>query len=224
MADYISFYGFMMLYLHEFEGDSPMLSKNDGGDEVDPSSVSRARLILSGYSYGSMLASYLPLSEAVLDLFSSSKGGRVAEEIKLTAHQLFTIWVRDPCREPSKIPVAKPSILYLLISPILPPVTFFTAMSLFKPHKTLDVVIQGVPLKSQRPEENLTIHRSLAVYGDDDVLTSVKKLRKWCAELEETSDSQFQHREVKDGGHFWLNDVALSQLKKLVREWLSATP
>lgn len=224
IADYISFYGFMMYYLHEFEKDGGLLlSKDEGDAKFDASTVCKANLILSGYSYGSMLASYLPSSATVLELFSSPQGGRLAEGIKLTAHQLFTTWARDRYTGPSEIPVASPSVSYLLISPILPPVTFFTAMSLFKPHGTLDVVIKETRIKSRRPEENLTTHQSLAIYGDDDVFTSVRKLQKWCTELKEIPDSQFQHQEVHDAGHFWLNDAAVSRLKTLIREWISTT-
>lgn len=220
MADYVSFYGFMMHYLHEFEADAEfILSKGDRGEDHDTNRSGPTKLILSGYSYGSMLTSYLPSAETVLDIFTSPDG-RATEEIRLTAHQLSTIWTRDPDRECSKIPVGSPSAAYLLISPILPPVTFFTAMSLFNHRRTLDVVIEGTRVISQRPEENLTTHQALAIYGDDDVFTSVKKLRKWFTKLEGIPNARFQHREVNGAGHFWLSDASLLQLRRTIQEWI----
>ncbi|KAL1961067.1 hypothetical protein VTO42DRAFT_4955 [Malbranchea cinnamomea] len=222
LADYVSFYGFMMHYLHQLEANGPSKLPDechDGGHETEDGP--RPKLLLSGYSYGSMLTSYLPSPETILDIFTSFRDIQWVQEIILTAAQLYKLWIRDPYKSPPVRPVVHPSVSYLLISPILPPVTFFTAITLFAPHRTLDVVIQGKHIKSSKPAENLVNHKSLAIYGDDDVFTSVKKLRKWCAELTGEPHSQFQRREVNGAGHFWLDEDAILQLRSLIREWIS---
>ncbi|CAG7971403.1 unnamed protein product [Penicillium nalgiovense] len=76
LGDYVSFYGFMLQYLHFLKlALAP-------SEQVDPSKPRKAtdgvknstdtRLILGGYSYGSLIASHVPTLDTMLDLFQSA--------------------------------------------------------------------------------------------------------------------------------------------------------
>lgn len=109
-----------------------------------------------------------------------------------------------------------PQICYLLISPLLSPVstlaTFFSPLS-----------FEGRVLKKNMLQHD-TAHPlvqcpSLAVYGTKDLFTSIRKLRRWAQELGQISSSTFQSREVDGAGHFWYEAGVLEEMEKHIREW-----
>lgn len=212
----------MMYYLHGlYSSYSDSRSAPSGGSP---------KLILAGYSYGSMLTSYLPSMESVLGLFASTAGKAATQEIVSSASQLSESSsmrgspspTGELSRKSTDVPsVICPSVSYLLVSPILPPVSFFTAFSLLTSGSSLDTVLQGTEIKSVRPADNLTAHRSLAIYGNDDSFTSARKLRNWSAELAEAENSRFEYREVDGAGHFWQEEDTESEMRRAIREWIS---
>jgi alpha/beta superfamily hydrolase len=210
LGDYISFYGFMVYYL---AGLKSSLSSR----ESNVSEGGTTKLVLSGYSYGSMLASHLPALETVLKLFVPSSQGLATHEIKLATDHLS----RGSGSQAAGSSAVSPSVAYLLVSPILPPASFFTAFSLLGQNRRLDTVLLGTAIQSGTPAETLTAHPSLAVYGSSDGFTSATKLRDWAAQLAEAQDSRFCSHEIDGAGHFWHEDGAELQLRRTIREWLA---
>lgn len=70
-------------------------------------------------------------------------------------------------------------------------------------------------------ETKLTVDPTLAIFGDDDVFVSVKKLRTWGESLAETrngkGESQFRCVEVSGAGHFWHDRGALRILQDEIK-------
>ncbi|KAE8382937.1 hypothetical protein BDV26DRAFT_277636 [Aspergillus bertholletiae] len=146
LADYVSFYGFMLCYLHSLRlqelsqrGDGSIL----GGATVEESdTLDRAgvHLILGGYSYGSLIASHLPGLDIVTDIFKNITAGTQIHQILQCAAKLSAPLEDNDLIQERDLAVKKPFdisgtyISYLLVSPLLPPLnlllTFFSTMSL----------------------------------------------------------------------------------------------
>ncbi|KAL6238880.1 hypothetical protein BDW75DRAFT_189475 [Aspergillus navahoensis] len=223
LADYVSFYGFMMLYLRCLKLQP----------EKDPEGI---RLILGGYSYGSLIASHLPASEAVADLIIDAIQGTPAHEILVAAKTICALSIVEiPQSTHYPIPGASgpgqearellqscgTTISYLLVSPLLPPINLFLTLFL---DLSLEVDTQASGQRRQipcpKPKGQLCAHGTLAIYGDEDTFTSVSKLRKWSGELSSVPQSQFQSAEVKGAGHFWREDGVEQQARRALRLWL----
>ena len=113
---------------------------------------------------------------------------------------------------------------YLLVSPLLPPVSSFLTM--FARHKP-----SPRKPKEETPEADsgcgeveVAKHPTLVVHGDDDLFTSSKKLRKWTVELAAWPGSQLRSVEVPDAGHFWHDPEAQRQLVEAVDSWTRDLP
>ncbi|KAL4813618.1 Alpha/Beta hydrolase protein [Aspergillus spinulosporus] len=227
LADYVSFYGFMMLYLSFL---ARQLGKSSG----------EIQLILGGYSYGSFIASHLPASQVVVDLIINALHGTPAHEILLIVNTVCAL-SRDEIPLLTQSPILDPkdlsqearellqlggtTISYLLVSPLLPPINLF--LTLFT-DLSLEVVTQASgkrrPIPCPKPKGQLCAHRTLAIYGDEDTFTSISKLRKWSGELRSVPRSQFQSAEVKGAGHFWREDGVEQQARQALRLWLRQQP
>ena len=108
--------------------------------------------------------------------------------------------------------IALPETHYLLISPLLPPISLFATMfSSLRSDKSHDC------------EANLVENPTLAIYGDNDFFTSQKKLRKWAEHNKTRPKSQFKFHEIAGAGHFWREDGVKHQMRTYVREWLQDT-
>ncbi|KAL4804297.1 Alpha/Beta hydrolase protein [Aspergillus unguis] len=227
LADYVSFYGFMMLYLNLLRLE--VVSRPGKGD------LGRVELVLGGYSYGSMIASHLPGCEVTADLFWNQIQGSPTLEIFFTAKKICSL-SKDEIAESSESSGSKPvgdyepkdllhpsstSISYLLVSPLLPPINLFLTLFL---DMSLEISTQASGQRRQipcpKPTDQLCAHRSLAIYGDDDNFTSVSKLRKWSGELNGVPQSQFRSTEVEGAGHFWREDGAEQEARQALRLWL----
>ena len=111
LADYISFYGFMLYYLSRLAAYpvNAAAESNHGRTESyintpasAPAEITglsndliRPMLILGGYSYGSMIASRLPSLKIVREFFSHAKVGSAEAEIFLRARNLSTMHIRE---------------------------------------------------------------------------------------------------------------------------------
>jgi hypothetical protein len=107
----------------------------------------------------------------------------------------------------SSLPSVKAS--YLLISPLLPPISSLTTLSLsfFSDASTKDYLQK---LKSQP---------TLAIYGGHDIFTSAKKVRTWCSEILQTNQN-FRGVEISEASHFWTEKGVASKLGAAVKEWI----
>ena len=115
-----------------------------------------------------------------------------------------------------------PDISYLLVSPLLPPVSIFLTMSFFTSQKNLKTTVDGSSIVGLEPETALTNHRSLAIFGDSDSFSPVSRLRTWSRELSHKLDSKFEFTEIPGGGHFWREKDTESQMRTAIREYIQS--
>ena len=226
----MSFYGFMLLYL------SSLRLEAIGPDGGDLDSSAGVHLILGGYSYGSLIASHLPAIDAVVGLFRQAASGTAAYEICKIAKEIVVrsenrLHVRMELPTISRpIPTideggldraSKSAISYLLVSPLLPPLshflTFFSKLSL---DVGVNMPAQGSQIPCPKPATQLCTHGTLAIYGNQDGFTSAKKLRAWSDELSQVPQSQFQYREIDGAGHFWREDGVEEEARHVLQDWL----
>lgn len=124
----------------------------------------------------------------------------------------------------TKIP--EPQTCYLLISPLLPPIssllTMFSRLSGPFSSKGDARSSQSKHKTSSTTEEQLVNHPTLAIYGDSDLFTSRKNLRKWAEGLSERPSSMFRYREIDGAGHFWQEQGVDAKMRASLREWLQS--
>lgn len=106
---------------------------------------------------------------------------------------------------------------YMLISPLRGWVNNIATMWSIKSSKEKE------PLSEN--EMKLTIDPTLALFGDDDVFVSVKRLRTWAEKLtgpgKITAGSRFRYREIPGAGHFWHDYEAIQVLREEVESFVS---
>lgn len=256
--------------------------------EVQP----QLTLILSGYSYGSLITTYLPPIDTILERFARIKPGTSEAEIRLRASSLAGQWNREAqmhsdiqrekiFKAPSMLgtspnptalvmggeesepgttrqsqesrrskdlvrrsfersrirfgrrisaqitnPVEHtlhvllvPRVCYVLISPLLPPVsslaTFFSHVSLTKYTKSSVSAADDIDI-----DHKLASHPTLAIYGGKDLFVSQKKLRAWAEAIFKRPSSLFRFHEIAGAGHFWHQNSTEADMRRYVREWL----
>ncbi|KAF1838811.1 hypothetical protein BDW02DRAFT_488267 [Decorospora gaudefroyi] len=103
-----------------------------------------------------------------------------------------------------------PEIRYLLLSPLTPPISTLAAPA-------LGYKFWAKPREGHH--DVIAKHTTLAVFGDQDVFTSVKRIRDWAAQLQAESGSRFTGVEVAGAGHFWLASHVEQTLRTTLREW-----
>ena len=126
---------------------------------------------------------------------------------------------RDPDGKLGALNIPPLQICFLLISPVLPPVSSFLTMfssKHWKPHSQ--------PLTSTTPateiEERFGSHKTLAVFGNNDFFTSSKKLQKWSGHLAGLPESCFVYKEITGAGHFWQEEGVAEELDGTITAWL----
>lgn len=124
----------------------------------------------------------------------------------------------------TKIP--EPQTCYLLISPLLPPIslllTMFSKLSGSSPFKDDAGSSQSKRKTSSTMGEQLANHPTLAIYGDSDLFTSRKNLRKWAEGFSERPNSMFRFREIGGAGHFWQEQGVDAKMRASLSEWLQS--
>lgn len=109
--------------------------------------------------------------------------------------------------------VPPPNTCYLLVSPLLPPVSTSLAVSLGQTFwKASD----------HSTAENISSHPTLAVTGAEDMFTASKSLRKWSQKYSATGNFTFD--EVEKAGHFWREAGVEEKLIAILRTWLQSLP
>lgn len=99
---------------------------------------------------------------------------------------------------------------YLLISPLLGPIS--SLATFFHPSSS------GPKSTHPHHEKKFTIDPTLALYGDDDVFVSVKRLRSWADTL--SDGGSFCGKEIEGAGHFWHAAAARRELRESVEAFV----
>jgi pimeloyl-ACP methyl ester carboxylesterase len=104
---------------------------------------------------------------------------------------------------------------YLLISPLLPPLSNFLSLS------TSSLLFWRHHSDHQPP--TLLQHPTLIIYGTKDMFTSSTKLDAWCKKMDTLAiqnKGSFRWRKVDGAGHFWREKGVEMELGLSVREWV----
>jgi pimeloyl-ACP methyl ester carboxylesterase len=99
---------------------------------------------------------------------------------------------------------------YLLVSPLLPPISTLTALS---------SLLNDDPAADEAHLRKFRENPALAVFGARDVFTSARRLSAWCAERRE-ANARFAWLEVPGAGHFWHERGTLAAATRAVKEWI----
>lgn len=102
---------------------------------------------------------------------------------------------------------------YLLISPLLPPVSSLA---------TLPFGFRSLRHNHEELSKRLSLNHSLAVFGNDDMFTSAHKLRKWAKTISEAQNSAFHYVEIEHAGHFWRDHGVQNALRTATTEWIKS--
>ena len=106
-------------------------------------------------------------------------------------------------------------VQYLLISPLLPPVSFLL-------NPSVDSVFGGLGRSTELINDaTLTSHPTLAVFGSDDLFTSASKLQAWTKKMQIASGGLFEWLEVDRAGHFWREHGVEDEMKERIARWVS---
>lgn len=181
-------------------------------------------LVLGGYSYGSLIASHVPTLEIMVDLFgpSTAAADTFLGQISRAARKIAAASMRESHHDGPK--GGEPSTFhdsistsYLLVSPLLPPASsFLTVFSTL----SIDVGDRSAQAPPARPADQLSAHRTLALFGDGDAFTSVRKLQRWSTEMGRMPQSRFRGCEIEGAGHFWRENGVETEARRVLREWL----
>lgn len=66
----------------------------------------------------------------------------------------------------------------------------------------------------------LADRQTLVVYGDGDVFSSQRKLRRWAEGLKAKEGSKFRFEEIAGAGHFWREKGVLDEMLETVSKWV----
>lgn len=319
--DYTSFAGFMVYYLQQLQpkddpkrlstivsartsridGLEPFTSASGTPSPRDSSRSSSVTLLLSGYSYGSIILSRLPSFVEILGRFEAAPRGTTAAEIILRAYRLAkesrsTLEAKQalpqsrgrrltpadatkprlhvspvivggeetppqerrhsretsrgasivhrgvevplriknrirrrssgvrpstghgPMRSEESIatgtttPVPSVRVMYLLISPVLPPL----AHTLVPPASWTG--FKGAVDKSTGVG-SMTCP-TLAVFGSIDSFTSSRRLKAWAERLSKAGPATFKWTEFEGAGHFWREQGVMKLMAEQIESWI----
>lgn len=116
----------------------------------------------------------------------------------------------QPPAGPEKKPAIQvPDVRYLLVSPLTPPTSTLAAPAFAR----------GFWSKSGNEDVTLKIHKTLAVYGDQDMFASTRKIREWVARMDVENQGDFRGVEVTAAGHFWHEQGVERQLREALQLW-----
>lgn len=124
----------------------------------------------------------------------------------------------DDNRSIKAIPdIDKISSAYLLISPLHGWVHSLATIWSAKLGRERDSISEH--------EMKFKIDPTLAIFGDDDVFVSVKKLRAWAEKISVVKgkeECRFRHREISGAGHFWHDYEAVQVMRKEVKDFVKS--
>jgi pimeloyl-ACP methyl ester carboxylesterase len=109
-------------------------------------------------------------------------------------------------------PVSSVRVMYLLISPVLPPL----AHTLVTPASWTG--LKGAVDKSTGVGS--TICPTLAVWGSIDSFTSSRRLKAWAERLSKAGPATFKWTEFEGAGHFWREQGVMKLMTEGVESWV----
>ncbi|GAB7358439.1 hypothetical protein MBLNU230_g2505t1 [Neophaeotheca triangularis] len=178
-----------------------------GGEETDPSERRRSR---EGRRSGEIVRRGVEVPRRIRNkIHRHSSGARSSDDgVPSTSspHSSERERGRETCCTHSV------SVAYLLVSPLLPPISHALGLSfnlggMLQSHREHRLVLQN--------------HPTLALFGSVDSFTSSRKLQVWCERLSKTTDPRFDWAEIREAGHFWTEPGALDALLSHVEAWVT---
>lgn len=217
-----------------------VVEKSEEEEEVE-----EMELLIGGYSYGSLIASLTPPIPDILKLLEEPPPSTPAfAKALLTAKESARRWLDTHSstrtsysgtfnraavlaalqqEENRKLECEqvrhgidkkwKVTARYLLVSPLLPPISSF--MMGFAGMKAWSLG-RGSVDEGEKGIEAMGA-RVLAVYGDGDTFTGIRKYRKWREKME---DERWRGVEVGGAGHFWREEGVMGVLVSQMEEWV----
>lgn len=160
----------------------------------------------------------------------SLDGERVRRSLDRARHKIRSRVASDqyptapstpPSRQGGFLEMRQPAIAYLLISPLLGPISMFTTMfskPIFEKRdpQTGRIVAKDKGNRDQKFSEQPTCF----IYGNKDVFTSDRKLKKWADDLHHRASATFCSYAVAEAGHFWSEAEASQRLQSTLKDWL----
>jgi pimeloyl-ACP methyl ester carboxylesterase len=146
--------------------------------------------------------------------------GRVSSEQHTSLPDASPTVEEGECDSPSHTP-AQPQTAYLLVSPVLAPMT--TLITMFsRPVFEYRNSSTGRTIKDQSSKDDKFLtHPSCVIYGNKDVFTSSRRVHKWTEDLHNRARSTFTSYGVEGAGHFWIEDGTMGQLRSCLDQWLT---
>jgi hypothetical protein len=112
-------------------------------------------------------------------------------------------------------------VSYLLISPLQGLVTKLATMwSKTSQSKTKDPFSKTKDTNCD-VEKKLVENETMAIFGDEDIFSTIKKLRLWADRLGSDTNSRFRHVEIGGAGHFWHEEGVAGQMEANVVRFVS---
>lgn len=232
-----------------------------------PGGTGEVALLLAGYSYGSLVASRLPATETGIVPLLGGEGSDFAVAVRAARESARRWWdshgggrtsysgstkgraevltaveegtPSSPSSETQAGERCRVVSRYLLISPLLPPVSSFllgfgsgswagwakglVGMGHHHHHRHQRHGGQAAVDGAGDGSGGFGIEESgvpvLVVYGDGDTFTGVKKYRRWRERMMGASTS-WSGVEVEGAGHFWHEEGVMEELEGAVRTWV----
>ncbi|KAJ4358599.1 uncharacterized protein N0V89_003183 [Didymosphaeria variabile] len=126
------------------------------------------------------------------------------------SHQRRKDTAPQPPAEAGRRPAIQiPEVRYLLVSPLTPPTSTLAAPGLAR----------GFWNRSGDEDVTLKRHETLAVFGDQDMFASARKMKEWAARLNKDNNVGFHSVEVEGAGHFWHEPGVEQQLREALQLW-----
>lgn len=183
-------------------------------------------VVLAGYSYGSLITSHLPSQQRVASLFDHPQKGSSLEHICLKASELCSRRLSVSLDGRSFLSKAKPTrVAYLLVSPILPPISSFLTLTFFKNASRMDFAIEETAeiVQSEFIEQHVQRDPVMVLTGLDDGFTFHSALTKFEERMRKASGATglFECIKFHDADHFWSGSDPLKLMEATLRQWLS---
>jgi hypothetical protein len=198
--------------------------RSDSRAQISPSSPSRG-LLVGGYE--SETANRRVSRETSRRSLDAEK---IRRSVDRTRQRIIARTKSDQSIHAAQLPLRgqgqglmAPDIAYLIISPILPPISGFTTMFSKPTFERRDLQSQKVKVKdSTSKDEKFEQHPTCVIYGTKDGFTNSRKVQKWAEGLREKAGASFQSSEVDGAGHFWNEEGVPQRLQTSIASWISS--
>jgi hypothetical protein len=189
-------------YQHEHKRSITMGGQESNSRLRKSSSSTRLRRSLDGFRAREKLWSVNSKRKEDVRL-SEPEGSQAATP------QVVNSQVINPQAASSQVTTSMPEVRYLLISPLTPPISTLAAPGL----------ISRFWNRSQDSGDFIAKHISLAIYGDQDIFASSRKVHQWAESLRSKPGSRFSYVEIAGAGHFWVEHDVEKELRTALTQW-----